>query len=406
MEIKIDNSIYDVSKFNHPGGDMITQGYGGKDASGLFHMNHHQSVINVLDKYKKDDITENKSNMNYRSKFYFDVKDRVYDYMKKKNLTRRDEKLMVFKTGLILYLWLISYLNCFYYGNYFFGFILGVANAMGLMNVMHDLNHGASRILSINLVDMIFGSTSELWRVQHNYGHHSYTNIKSLDPDIRTGENDIRRITRFEKILNIHKYQYIYLPILYGLLVVKSVLMDDFVQLYNQFIGNIYLGFDDRKVRFILLKKMGYFMIYGLFPYLYGVCNSIVYVNIFHMVVTGYILAYIFQVAHVNDKVRFIKDKEDENDWALMQMNSSVNFASNSIFWNFFSGGLNNQIEHHLFPNVHHTYYLWISKIVKEECEKHNISYMEYDTFWDALKGHFRHMKNMGYKKKKSKKLD
>jgi linoleoyl-CoA desaturase len=64
------------------------------------------------------------------------------------------------------------------------------------------------------------------------------------------------------------------------------------------------------------------------------------------------------------------------------------------VYW--FTGGLNFQVEHHLFPKVSHIHYYKISQIVRDLCKKYNVTYNEYPTFLDAFKSHIAHLKVVG----------
>ena len=103
-----------------------------------------------------------------------------------------------------------------------------------------------------------------------------------------------------------------------------------------------------------------------------------------------------YQVNHVTDMAQFVVPDQLKCDWAVQQIVGTTNFATGSWFWNNLSGGLNHQIEHHLFPYVCHMYYPQIAPIVQQVCRERKIPYQNYTTFWAALDGHFSHLKNMG----------
>lgn len=144
-----------------------------------------------------------------------------------------------------------------------------------------------------------------------------------------------------------------------------------------------------------------WYLSYNFFiPYLLGVpLKKILMIYIIVSSVASEILVLMFQVNHVTDKAVFFNvDKSEKTleDWAHVQVKGTSNFASGSVFWNFFSGGLNHQIEHHLFPYISHVHYPEISKIVKKTCEEYKIQYNEYDSFLDAINGHLKLLKDLG----------
>jgi linoleoyl-CoA desaturase len=116
----------------------------------------------------------------------------------------------------------------------------------------------------------------------------------------------------------------------------------------------------------------------------------------------GLTLALTFQLAHVVEHAQFeiatLDPKLIDNEWAIHQVRTTANFAPRNHFINWYVGGLNFQIEHHLFPRVSHVHYPAISKIVKRVCEEHNINYNQFPTMWGALASHFRMMKQLGQK--------
>jgi linoleoyl-CoA desaturase len=116
----------------------------------------------------------------------------------------------------------------------------------------------------------------------------------------------------------------------------------------------------------------------------------------------GWILSVVFQLAHVVDSAEFVtptytNDKEViENEWAIHQVKTTADFGTNSAFLTWSLGGLNFQVEHHLFPRISHVHYPALNKIVKETCAEFGIPFLEHKTFLDALKSHVRQLKVMG----------
>ena len=114
------------------------------------------------------------------------------------------------------------------------------------------------------------------------------------------------------------------------------------------------------------------------------------------------ILALVFQLAHVVEHAEFeaagIEPKLIENEWAAHQVKTTANFAPKNRFINWYVGGLNFQVEHHLFPRISHIHYPAISTIVKETCEQFNLPYNTYPTMSESIASHFRMMKKLGAK--------
>jgi len=125
-----------------------------------------------------------------------------------------------------------------------------------------------------------------------------------------------------------------------------------------------------------------------------------VFIGFFAMhYVSGFILSVIFQPAHVIDGTDYPEPDAEgrlENNWAIHQLRTTTNFAQRSKIFSWYVGGLNLQVEHHLFPNVCHVHYRKISKIVKETAEEFQLPYKSYDTFAQAMVGHAKLLKELG----------
>ena len=118
-------------------------------------------------------------------------------------------------------------------------------------------------------------------------------------------------------------------------------------------------------------------------------------------VVMGFTLAIVFQLAHVVENAEFEHaeanhDLKIQEEWAIYQVKTTANFAPKNKVISWFVGGLNFQVEHHLFPRISHVHYPAIRKIVKQTCDQFNISYNEFPTMTKAVASHFRMMKQLG----------
>ncbi len=124
---------------------------------------------------------------------------------------------------------------------------------------------------------------------------------------------------------------------------------------------------------------------------------------VFHAVL-GIVLAFVFNLAHVIEKADFPVPSGNpatmEDEWAAHQMRTTVNFATDNRLLNWFTGGLNFQIEHHLFPNISHTHYPDIRNIVRDTAGEFGLPYKNYDTYFGILKSHFRIMREQGLEPK------
>ena len=117
--------------------------------------------------------------------------------------------------------------------------------------------------------------------------------------------------------------------------------------------------------------------------------------------VGGLIMSTIFQMAHVVEgAVQPLPNAEGiiETDWAVHELRATSDFARNNLFLNWYAGGLNFQIEHHLFPNICHVHYRNIAPIVENTARQFGLIYNLKPTFAAALISHVKRLKELGKK--------
>lgn len=271
-------------------------------------------------------------------------------------------------------------------------------------NIMHDGCHGSySRKQWVNdlmgyTLD-VMGGMSYFWKVKHNVAHHSYTNIESHDDDI-----DIRPLMRLstqQPKRSFHKFQHIYWPVLYGQTYLWWVLVRDFKKYFQMRVATTEIPKMKFKQHVIFwVGKLVYFTIFWFIPLLMLSAWQFIIGYGLVLFVCGITLGIVFQLAHVIEEVEFPepdpKTLRIENAWFIHQLQTTANFATKSKFWGWLTGGLNFQVEHHLFPRVSHVHYPAISSIVKQVCAEYNIVYNEHPTFRSAFMSHMRHLKHIG----------
>lgn len=286
-------------------------------------------------------------------------------------------------------------------------FICWILMGMGMagigMNVMHDANHGS--VSDKGWINKTLGASIYLlsgnvftWKTQHNVLHHSYTNIYGADEDL-----DARGLLRLhpeEAHKPMHKYQHIYASFLYGLLTINWLVTKDFTQLYRYHkLGVAGNNKKTKELLNIIFWKIMYFGIFLFLPVFVGGYSFVmVLAGIFlaHFL-AGFLLSVIFQLAHVMPDVSHpVSDGErTEHSWAVLQLRTTANFSTRSWLVTWFTGGLNFQIEHHLFPNISHIHYPKIAEIVRKTAEEMKLPYYEYKTFWQAMAAHFGYLKKL-----------
>lgn len=280
----------------------------------------------------------------------------------------------------------------------------GLTAALGF-NVMHDGSHGSfssnptlNRIAG-NLTINILGASGIMWNNKHNIIHHTYTNIDGVDDDIEI--KPLLRMCKTQKKYFIHRYQHIYVWFLYTLLLIVWLFVSDYTKYFRQKVGDVPIkkmsAFDHFAFWF---AKLGYaFMMIALPIYMVGFTSWLIGFLVFTLF-AGFILSVVFQLAHTVEETAFPVPEGDsnriENEWAIHQIQTTANFATKNKLLSWLVGGLNFQIEHHLFPKISHIHYPQISKIIKQTCQEFNIRYIEHRRLRHAIASHTNYLRKMG----------
>ena len=288
------------------------------------------------------------------------------------------------------------------------GIILSGIGMAGVgMNVMHDSNHES--FSSKKWVNKLMGSSMYIlagnvynWKVQHNVLHHTFTNVKGHDEDIDAGR--IIRFSKHSKWLKIHHLQRFYSVFVYGLLTINWAITTDFKQTSRYLKKKLSYGDFPNPTRqwtILIVTKILYYAFWVVLPLLVlDIAWWKVLLGFLAMHYTaGLILSLVFQLAHVVPNTDMpLPNKEGilEHTWAIHQLYTTSNFAPNNKFVSFYTGGLNHQVEHHIFPHISHIHYEKLAKLVKETTKEFNLPYYEYKTMTKALKEHFHQLKTLG----------
>jgi linoleoyl-CoA desaturase len=271
---------------------------------------------------------------------------------------------------------------------------------------MHDACHGSystkswvNNILGLTLNAL--GGNSFIWKFKHNIVHHTYTNVDGIDDDI--AKSPIMRQCTTQKWVPAHKFQHIYVILVYAISSFAWVALMDFNKYFSRKIHNTPLqkmSTSDHVVFWI--SKVLYAIFYVALPiYLVGAKQWAIGFGAMQ-VTMGLTLALVFQLAHVVEHVEFesagLDPKVIDDEWAAHQVKTTANFAPDNLLINWYVGGLNYQVEHHLFPRISHVHYPAISKIVQKTCEDFNLPYNTYPTMSESIVSHFKMMKKLGQK--------
>lgn len=444
----IKGKVYDVTSFvrSHPGGPLIYSNAGG-DNTTQFSSYHPLYVERMLGKYlvgsvdraSVDDArrTDVAGHVEYvedvpddarvggggggraqrgqgEGDFYRTLKARVEAYFRETKQDPRVHPHMYVKTAVIL----ASHVAAVY-GMFYARVPLAAAVAASLLlglcfteigvSIQHDANHGSygrsplwGQLLGCTL-DMM-GISSFNWKKQHVVGHHAHTNVVGADPDVEVlPEGDPRRYHSEHPLRPMHRYQHVYMLMLYCLMGFKLAFVEDFSIYFRGRLGPLTFGAPmnagEKLVFWAGKAAFAAYMFAMPLALSHRAAATVLLLDALAIAFAGFLLAIMFQVSHVQTRLEFPKPDDRgrvHRGWAENQLMTTADYAHGSSFWLHISGGLNYQVVHHLFPGVTHCHYPALARIVREACEERGITYHVYDTFADALADHVRHLRLVG----------
>lgn len=350
---------------------------------------------------------------NKKKEFYNVLKGRVDNYFRENKISKKGNFSMFAKTLFMFSVYFTAY--ALLAGHTFeskwlwllLSIVMGFAmSGIGLC-VMHDVNHGGfSNNKLINKFLCYFsmhalGGHSLNWRIQHNHIHHNYTNVHNHDEDI--APPGFLRFEPHAPQKPAHRFQFLYAWFFYGLMTLSWCTIKDFKQIIHFHRLNL-LGAKTslgKELMVIILSKAGYFA-YMLLPFFLvenmTFTDWLIGFTIMHFI-AGFGLATIFQAAHVVEEAEFPLPDETghlKEHWAELQLKTTMNFSMNDKFFSWLIGGLNYQVEHHLFPTICHVHYPAISGIVAQTAAEFNLPYHAQKTFAGAVASHARMLYRLG----------
>jgi len=347
-----------------------------------------------------------------KTDFYKTVKKRVSQYFKENNISHYANTNMVLKTIFMISLYMVPFiLTLTFFESTLIIMLMWLIMGFGMagigLSIMHDANHGAySKNKYVNLVlgkiIWLVGGSDVNWRIQHNVLHHTYTNVTGMDEDIEI--DPLMRFSPAQRLLKGHRFQFIYAWFLYGMMTLMWATTKDYSQ-WSRYKKKDLIktqGISSRRFLWTLISTktvylsvtLGLPLIFSSLPW----WGTILCFVLMHFV-AGLTLAAIFQPAHVVPSSTYETPSEEGNiemDWATNQLMNTANFAPKARLFSWYVGGLNYQIEHHLFPNICHVHYRKISEIVRDTAFEYNLPYYSYDTFRGALLGHAKMLYALG----------
>lgn len=348
---------------------------------------------------------------NSNSSFYNNLNKRVLQYFHDNNISKYANARMWLKAilifvSLVLLYFLILFLSVSPLMLLLLVSMLGITKSLLAMNVGHDANHktySSNKKVNVFLSKSfdLLGSNSYIWNIVHNKIHHFYVNIFDYDTDIDIAPG-ILRLSPNSPWKPLYSYQQYYGYVLYLFTVFLRVFRLDFNKFLQKDIGPFKnIKHPVKEIVNLCIFKTLYFTIFIIIPYIVIDVELWQFLIGFFtmMFIEGFILGTTFQLAHFVHNTDFPESDEFNNIdtcWAVHQLKTTSNFCESNWFITHFTGGLNHQIEHHLFPNYCSIHYPEIAKIVKQVAKEHNLNYHENKTITSALKSHFMFLKRLG----------
>lgn len=340
--------------------------------------------------------------------FPAELRRRVDDFFARTGRRPRGNGAMYLKTAVILAAFFASYVVLvFFAANWWHAglaaLILGAAAGLIGFNIQHDGSHLAYserpwlNKLSAMSLDLI-GASSYLWHWKHVASHHIYVNITDHDADVDLGA--FARVTPHQPHYFFHRVQHFYLWALYGFMTIRWHLYGDFRDLVTREIGgHSFPRPRGRELAIFIAGKIVFFTLAFVLPLLLHTWWKVLLCYALVASVTGVALSIVFQLAHCVEEADFplpdTATNRMEDNWMIHQIRTTVDFARHSRLLCWLLGGLNFQVEHHLFPKVCHIHYPEISRIVEETCRDFGIRYNEHKTLWAGLVSHYRWLRRM-----------
>lgn len=339
------------------------------------------------------------------------VRENVNAYFKDHRISTKGNAAMFIKTIILLSLYIAPFVTLLTiqmdkWTALLLVVIMGIGEAGIGMSVMHDAAHGA--LSGKQWVNTLFASTMYLlgsntinWKIQHNILHHTYTNIYGYDQDIET--KAVIRLCDHSPLKKIHKFQFVYAFFFYGLMTL-SKLVTDFSQLmeFNKAgITQQQNSKPGKEMLKLIIAKVIYILVIIFLPLLFTEFKwwqVLLGFSILH-ITAGMIMSTIFQMAHVVEGTEQpVPDRNGviQNEWAVHELRATSDFARNNLFLNWYVGGLNFQIEHHLFPKICHIHYRKIASIVEATANEFGYHYNQKSSLIDAFISHVRRLKELG----------
>jgi linoleoyl-CoA desaturase len=346
-------------------------------------------------------------NSSYSTQFVMTLNDRINAYFKEKDISVKSDAYMVSKIVTGTAWWLLSYFAMYLWASTPSEFILlylfhGVGHIFFAFNVGHDALHNAiSKNNAVNRFwaysyDLI-GVNTYMWRFMHHQGHHACLNVHGEDMSLETA--GIMRLAHNEEWKKKHRYQHIYAFAIYGLFLLYYVFVKDYKYFFSK--NNVHLkNVKHPTMEWVkLFAGKAFYLGYMLFipiwllPFDWYI---VVLAYVLTSFMIGFVLSFTFQTTHIIDTTHYPDTKIDYDNYVYHVFETTADYATTNPVANWFFGGLNVHVIHHLRSDICHTHYPALTRIVKNTAAEFGVPYRENFTILSSIQAHLRQLKKLG----------
>ena len=348
-------------------------------------------------------------NIKYQNKdkaFKKELFYRVNQYFIENKVSKTGNKILFWKSGILLAIYILIYLLLLVSPNTLVLFScyisLGILTIFVALNIGHDAAHHTfsknKKFNNLLLYTFDFlGVSGYLWRLKHVHSHHPHVNIPDMDGDIK--QSNLVRIFPNAPFLSFHKFQYLYMPILYMFYTLHWLLFRDFKDFLNTNIsGKPNHKHEVRECLKFIMGKIIYLSRMILLPYIllsYSISTILLGFLMFHFA-ASFTVALALVSAHIGEDSVYPQPDEEGNmptSWVRHQIITTCDFSTDNKWLTHLFGGFNHHLVHHLFPNICHIHYPMLTKILVETCEEFNMPYKSNPTLIRAVFSHLNFLK-------------
>lgn len=344
-----------------------------------------------------------------KENFARELRREVEYYFQSQNISKFGGKKILIKSILLIIAFIFTYSLLLLHSINFsykilLSILLGILTSLIGFNIMHDgAHHTFSTKKWLNSMAgytlNFLGANVFIWKTKHNLIHHTYTNIPKADDDIDAGIFIF--LTPNKKKYWFHKFQHIYFPVVYAFLYFYWIFFSDFQKyVYKKIALTNLTTFTTKEKIIFWSSKLFYAGVFILLPALLIGIKKWLLLFLIYGFTTGLLLSIVFQLAHIVEETEFPEPNAHniiEDEWMKHQLKTTANFSMKSKIITWLLGGLNYQIEHHLFPSISHIHYPNISQIVQSLCIQFNIPYYAHPNMLVALHSHYKKLKHLSY---------